>query len=146
MSNYYLDNGYYEYYLDSDFWQSERDWLVEENAHLLTVSQANQLNIQHFFYKNTDDIKPHLNRDYHYLTLPYELGEEVFPDLCAGHFIVNALNPHMSGRSIFIASTDNDICCVVSCKKLSDDLVAILSTPHINTPFLIFNEQADNLP
>lgn len=143
MSNYYLINNSNKYYFTCSSWQKERDWLVKDKARLLTLFEANQLHIQNFFIKNKNDVKPYLNRNYNYLTFPYELGDEIFPDIYPGHFIANTLNSFMQGKPIYLASTDNDKCCVVECSKLNDDLINILHSPHMNTPFLIFTEKAD---
>lgn len=143
MSNYYLLNDSHQYYFSGITWQKERNSLTKDNANLLTPSEANNLNIQQFFVKNDSDDKPHLNQNYRYFAFPYELDDEIFRDAYPGHFIANTLNVYMKSRPIYLASTDNDKCCVVECLQLNDDLISILHSPHMNTPFLIFNQDAD---
>lgn len=161
MSNYYLTSTsrYYvegcskQHYKTSDCyyrfdstWQMERNLLAKNHAHLLNILEANQLNIQNFFIKNEFDDKPHLNRDYHYLTFPYELDDEILPEnneVTATVLISKTLNSFIQGQYIYIASTDSDKCCVIECYQLNDEIIHIPTTPHMNTPFLIFTEKAD---
>lgn len=145
--NYYLDNGSNEDYFEGGYNIMFRHYLEQTDAKLLAIAKANQLNIQHFIYKNIEDVKPYLNQNYLFLTFPYELDDKIFPenaDLNADILIANTLNPFMKGKPIYLASTDNDKCCVLECNELTDIIIWVPNASnHINTPFLIFNEDAE---
>lgn len=146
MSNYYLDESYNDFYLYDSIWKYERERLASNNARLLDIKEANELNLQHFIYKNAEDDKPHLNQDYLFLTIPYELDDEIFSgneDLNASVLISNVFNKYMNGKPLYLASTDHDLCCVVKAKYLNESIIFSLTSPHMNTPFLIFNEDAE---
>ncbi|MFW2176278.1 MULTISPECIES: hypothetical protein [unclassified Moraxella] len=92
-----------------------------------------------FFSKNEGDCKPHLNKNYHYLTMPYELGDIIFDEITPTEVLVEVLNKYIQGDKI-LASTDNDKCCVVRCEKLTTNVIDCFYNPHMNTPFLIFSQ------
>lgn len=147
MNNFYLNNSSNESYLQKSFFEDIRDVATKHHSKLLTLEQANQLNLQQFFVKNEGDISPHLSREYHYLTIPYELSDGIFPDN-EDYDVCTLLSPELNrllvSKPIYLASTDNDKCCVVECPKLSTELIYVLGCGyHINTPFLIFNQDAD---
>lgn len=148
MSNFYLNNGSNETYQQKSFFEDIRDIITKYDSKLLTLEQANQLNLQQFFVKNDGDISPHLNPNYHYLTIPYELSENLFSenldfDACA--LLTKELNRLLINRPIYVASTDNDLCFMIECTYLTTQLIYYSHCHgyHINTPFLIFNEDAE---
>lgn len=135
-----------EYYQFNSTWQTERNSLLRNNAKLLNINEANQLNIQQFIEKKQNSDKPYLKQGYHYLTFPYELDDEVFPEdetFNIGILISTTLNLYMANKPIYIVSTDVEKCCVIESYLLNEDILHIPSFSHMNTPFLIFNEQAD---
>lgn len=144
MSNFYINNDSNHYYHNNEVWGRERDWINEFNGRLLSFQQANQLNISQFISKNKNDEKPRLNHHYNYLTIPYELGEEMGNNQIPDMVICDLLNQHLKSKPTYLASSNPEECCVISFNcSLNDDLICIPYSSHINTPFLIFNENAD---
>lgn len=136
---YYLSNQSDRHYLTGDFWERERGWLFDDDARLLTLPQANALPIAQFLNKESHDIKPHLNREYHYIALPYELSEITPTHLDTATIIAQLLNQHLT-NPIYVASTDKEQCCVYQADKITADLIAIPQATFINTPFVIFDD------
>lgn len=153
QSNYYVEGCPTQFYATSDeyyhfnsTWQTERNVLLRNNAKLLNINEANKLNVQQFIEKRQNSYKPYLNKDYYYLTFPYELDDEVFPEdetFNITILIATVLNSYMVNKPIYIVSTDIDKCCVIEAKYLNENIIFALTSPHMNTPFLIFNEDAE---
>ncbi|MBK3393092.1 MULTISPECIES: hypothetical protein [Psychrobacter] len=131
-----------EYYLESDEWATDRQMLVKENCDLLKVEQANQFNLEHFFVKGNNDIKPTPNQNFNYFTLPYELGDELDNGLDAGDICMKIIEENLKG-DILIASTDRDKCCFIQCSTVNESVIYQLGQIHINTPFIIFDNTQD---
>lgn len=136
---YYLSNQSDHHYLMGDFWERERGWLNDDHARLLRLSQANALPISQFLNKDSHDIKPQLNREYHYTALPYELSEVTPTHLDTATIIAQLLNQHLT-NPMYFASTDKEQCCVYTADKITTDLIAIPQATFINTPFVIFDD------
>ncbi|ATR79854.1 hypothetical protein [Moraxella osloensis] len=130
------------YYLESDYWTEERDFLLSHQCRLLNVNEANMFNLGNFFQKNDDDIKPILNSDFHYFMIPYELDDEIIDDLSASEIILSLISENLHNK-IYLASTDSDKCCFIECNNLDEDILYNLYNTHINTPFIVFDEDAN---
>lgn len=137
VRNFYLPDSDKNYL--SELWHSGRQHLQDKSTTLLSLDKANRLNLQQFFTKDRQDIKPRLNPSYNYFAIPYELDDMVYQDLDALTIICDVLNPLMVGEPIVIASTDSDKCCVVKCDDLNED--SIYSVYNLNTPFIICSSQ-----
>ena len=135
--------GFYElgsdkYYLESDYWATDRKMITNEDCELLNVTNANQFNLEHYFVKGDKDVKPTLNQDFNYFTLPYELGDDLDNGLEAGDICMKIIEENLEGN-IFVASTDRDKCCFIKCPTVNEDVIYHLGQIHINTPFIIFD-------
>ena len=137
MGNYYLLNSD-DYYFNSSTWAENRLDLLEENAKLLSLNEANKLCLEKFCTKSDIDAKPNLSKDFQYLTIPYELDDIIYDNITPTEIIVKLVNHHIQGK-IILESTDRDSCCVVECEELSEMIIECLYMPHLNTPFFIFN-------
>lgn len=112
--------------------------IANEGCDLLNVIQANQFNLEHYFVKGDNDVKPKLNQDFDYFILPYELGDDLDNGLEAGDICMKIIEENLKG-DIFIASTDSDKCCFIKCPTINEDVIYHLGQIHINTPFIIFD-------
>ena len=127
-----------KYYLESDYWATDREVIASEGCELLKVTNANQFNLEHYFIKGDNDVKPTLNQDFDYFTLPYELGDDLDNGLEAGDICIKIIEENLRG-DVFIASTDSDKCCFIKCPTVNEDVIYHLGQIHINTPFIIFD-------
>lgn len=127
-----------KYYLESDYWATDREMIANEGCDLLNVIQANQFNLEHYFVKGDNDVKPKLNQDFDYFILPYELGDDLDNGLEAGDICMKIIEENLKG-DIFIASTDSDKCCFIKCPTINEGVIYHLGQIHINTPFIIFD-------
>ena len=139
--NYYKPNSDI-YYLKSDYWTEERDFLLSHNCRLLNINQANNFPLENFFRKNDNDIKPVLNLEFQYFILPYELDDEIIDGITADEIIISLISENLQ-HNIYLASTDSDKCCFIECKKLNEDILYNLYSTHINTPFIVFGEDTN---
>lgn len=136
--NYYLDSSD-TYYLESEYWSEERDFLKKNQCELLSRNEANNFNLSDFFKKNDTDIKPILKQDFKYFILPYELDDCIGNSLTADEIIIKLISENLK-NNIYIASTDKDKCCFIECKStITEDIIYSLYGVHINTPFIIFD-------
>lgn len=136
--NYYLDNSD-TYYLESEYWSEERDFLKNNQCRLLNRDEANEFNLSNFFKKNDTDIKPILRRYFEYFILPYELDDYIDSDLTTDEVIIKLISENLK-NNIYIASTDKDKCCFIECRlPITEDIIYNLYRSHINTPFIIFD-------
>lgn len=135
-----------EYYLQSNFWADERKHVSAEGGILFSVLEANKYNLLNFFTKSYNDTKPKLNPDYNYFPIPFELNDDLsndtFNELLAEDIIIQLVKENIDS-DIFMASTDSDKCCFIKCGALSSELIWSISSPHLNTPFIIFGENTD---
>ena len=127
-----------KYYLESDYWATDRELIANEGCDLLNVIQANQFNLENYFVKGDNDVKPKHNQDFDYFILPYELGDDLDNGLEAGDICMKIIEENLKG-DIFIASTDSDKCCFIKCPTINEDVIYHLGQIHINTPFIIFD-------
>lgn len=121
-------------------WRRERNVLEEAAAELLTVAYANQLAVETLFSPHRSLAKPQLSDDYHYLAFPYELDDEIrIESHTLADEIVSLIN-RMLDSPKYLASTDPEKCCVVRLKDFSLDIFWAISSGHLNTPFVVFDE------
>lgn len=126
----------------SFIWEGERKALENNGAILLSVDQANRLDIDEFFSRSEGDIKPVLSRTFDYFALPYELDDQLLLEARKGSSCIDAVVEIIGEyfREPYIASTDADSCCVVRAKSLNADVIWSLFSGHLNTPFIVFDE------
>lgn len=137
--NYYLYNSD-TYYLESEYWSEERDFLKKNLCVLLNRNEANNFNLSDFFEKNDTDVKPNLKQDFKYFILPYELDDCIEEDLTTDEIIIKLISENLK-NNIYIASTDKDKCCFIECESaITEDIIYSLYGVHINTPFIIFDK------
>ena len=130
------------YYIQSDYWAEERRLLLSNGCELLDRKEANKFNLNHFFYKKNNDIKPNLSLDFRYFALPYELDDELSKGLTVDEVLLEIISENMEGY-IYLASTDKDKCCFIKCTEINEDIIYNLYHTHINTPFIIFSQNPD---
>ncbi len=106
----------------------------------MDVTQANGCGIEHILSWRDGDDKPRLIKDCHYKALPFEpddfFGEstdiyKVLADLARANLI----------GDIYIALINPRECCVVKAQHISVDILYLLYSGHLNTPFLIFDNR-----
>ncbi len=135
---FYLPNSDKDY-LISDYWEEERKFLSLDNSRLLNREEANRYNLSTFFTKEMNDEKPKLNTIYKYYCIPYELDDVITEKLKASNVILELLNDNLN-HEIFLASTDNDKCCFVSCgDTFTENIMFTPCRTHTNTPFIVFD-------
>lgn len=139
--SFYLPNSD-DYYLNSIFWKSEKNYLLSQHCKLLNTSQANNYDFDRFFIKNEADVKPRLSQEYNFFSLAYELDDEVNNALLVDNIIINLINDNLH-NDVLLCSTDPDKCCVIQSHSVTKDIINTLVSPHLNTPFIIFNESSD---
>lgn len=127
------------YYLESNYWLTERSMIVNKGCSLLSLEQANSFHLDYFFKKGENDEKPTLNQNFSYFTLPYELGDDLENGLEAGDICMRISEDNLKG-DIYIASTDRDKCCFIKCPTIDEGVIYQLGLTHINTPFIIFDD------
>lgn len=143
---FYSKNSDQEYF--SEFWAPQKKFLEDEGGELLTTDEANMHPFDDLIVKGskgiteTDAMKPRLSEDYHYFCIPYELGEEIKDSLEPETIITNLINDNLE-TPIFIASTDASFGCFAKCQCINEDIIWNFASPHLNTPFLIFNEKKE---
>lgn len=139
---YYLKNSDQEYF--SEFWMQERKYLTEVGAKLLTVDEANNHPFNDLLNRGINDTKPYLNTDYNYFCIPYELDEEIEGEssLLAEKVISDLINENLLGK-FYIASTDAELGCFGECNYIDEKIIWNFSSPHLNTPFLIFDDNKE---
>lgn len=143
---FYLENSDKWYF--SNKWEEERHELNEVDVSLLTVDNANAHPINELIVKGCSNnssieaMKPRLTEEYHYFCIPYELGEETEDGLEPETIISNLINDNLK-NSIFMASTNPELCCFGECEYLDEEIIWGFSSQHINTPFLIFNDEKE---
>lgn len=141
MDEFYI-KGSDEHYFGS-FWEGERKALLEEFSSLITREEANELHVEDMFFKEQTDDNPRLNRSYNFFAIPYELDDDVaFNGRVLIESIIDLVNSHMKS-DVYCASTDRDKCCVVRCRRLSEEIIWSISSGHLNTPFIVFDKQKD---
>lgn len=139
---FYLKDSDQEYF--SKFWAEERKYLGKFGCILLTVDEANTHSFDDLVIKGckgivgSDAIKPKLSNDYNYFCIPYELGEKIEGGLEPETIISQLINNNLS-EPIFIASTDASFGCFGECSYINEDIIWNFSSPHLNTPFIIFD-------
>lgn len=139
---------FYDKYSDahyfSDIWSDERSVLARLNARLLTASEANSLGVGRRLKNSEGYLKPLLNPEYQYFAFPFELDDDIYIDGgLLSKEIERQINLKLPGIK-YLASTDGDKCCVVEFEKFDLSLFWAVSSPHLNTPFLVFNKECDD--
>ncbi len=141
IDTFYIE-GSDEFYF-GEFWEQNRIALQKQEAAMLSREDANQLKIGDLFRKSVGDDKPSLNRNYDYFAIPYELDDDVhFEEHRLIDRIINLINTHLHNMKFF-ASTDYDKCCVVRTAAFNEEILWAAASGHLNTPFVIFDEQKD---
>lgn len=137
---FYLENSDELY--RSFIWEGERKTLEDNGAVLLSVDQANHLDVDEFFSRTAADIKPVLSKKFDYFALPYELDDQVLledrRDRSCIDVVIEMVGEYF--REPYIASTDASSCCVVRANTLNADVIWSLFSGHLNTPFIVFDE------
>jgi hypothetical protein len=131
----------------SFIWEGERKTLENNGAILLSVDQANRLDVDEFFSRAGGDIKPVLSKEFDYFVLPYELDDQMLLEGRRGSSCIDAVVEMVSEyfRKPYIASTDANSCCVVRANTLNADVIWSLFSGHLNTPFIVFDEVKQTL-
>lgn len=141
---FYLKDSDQEYF--SKFWVQERKYLSEVGGRLLTVDEANTHPFNDLLITGSkgivgiDAMKPRLTHSYHYFCIPYELGEEIEEGLVPETIISQLINDNLKS-AIFIASTDASFGCFGECFHTNEETIWNFSSSHLNTPFLIFDNE-----
>ncbi|SUD90620.1 hypothetical protein [Psychrobacter phenylpyruvicus] len=143
---FYLKDTDKEYF--GKFWALQRKFLEDEGGRLLSIDEANTHPFDNLIEKGSKGItgasamKPRLTQDYHYFCIPYELDDEVEGGIETDVIIKDLINTNLEAP-IFIASTDPRLGCFGECSHIDEDLIWNFSSPHLNTPFIIFDNKKE---
>lgn len=89
-----------------------------------------------------EKISRSLSGAYDFFALPYELDDFLTYDGCeveCSSVVVGLCNEYL-GKEKYVASSDQEKCCVAKVDEFDDSVLWCFSAGHLNTPFLVFDD------